>query len=72
MEVAMSTLNKSTKTARSSRLLSLSHVKQGLANWSRRARSRKELMNLSDRCLNDIGIARHNSGLKSCKPFWMA
>jgi uncharacterized protein YjiS (DUF1127 family) len=50
----------------------LSHVKQGFANWSRRARSRKELMNLSDRCLNDIGIARHSSGLKSCKPFWMA
>jgi len=50
----------------------LRHVKQGFANWSRRARSRKELMNLSDRCLNDIGIARHSSGLKSCKPFWMA
>jgi uncharacterized protein YjiS (DUF1127 family) len=47
-------------------------MKQGLANWSRRARSHKELMNLSVRCLNDIGIERHNSGLKSCKPFWMA
>ena len=68
----MTTLNKSTKTARPFRLLSLSHVREGLANWSRRARSRKELMNLSDRCLNDIGIARHSSGLKSCKPFWMA
>ena len=68
----MSILNKSTKTARPSRLSSLRHVTQGFANWSRRARSRKELMNLSDRCLNDIGIARHNSGLKSWKPFWMA
>jgi len=68
----MTTLNKSTKTARQFRLLTLSHVKQGFANWSSRARSRKELMNLSDRCLNDIGIARHSSGLKSCKPFWMA
>ena len=68
----MSTLNKSTKTARLPRLLSLSHVKQGFANWTRRARSRKELMNLSDRCLSDIGIARHSSGLKACKPFWMA
>ena len=68
----MSTLDKSSKTARPSRLLSLSHFKQGLANWSRRARSRKELMNLSDRCLNDIGVARHSSGLKACKPFWMA
>jgi uncharacterized protein YjiS (DUF1127 family) len=72
MEEAVSILSKSTKTARPPRLLSLGHVKQGLANWSRRARSRKELMNLSDRCLNDIGIARHSSGLKSCKPFWMA
>ena len=68
----MSILNKSTKTARPPRLLSFSQVRQGLANWSRRARSRKELMNLSDRCLNDIGIARQSSGLKSCKPFWMA
>jgi uncharacterized protein YjiS (DUF1127 family) len=72
MEEAVSILSKSTKTARPPRLLSLRHVKQGFANWSRRARSRKELMNLSDRCLNDIGIARHSSGLKSCKPFWMA
>ncbi len=68
----MSTLDKSPKTARPPRLLSFRHVKQGFANWSRRARSRKELMNLSDRCLHDIGIARHSSGLKSCKPFWMA
>lgn len=68
----MSILSKSIKTDRPSRLLSLGHVKQGFANWSRRARSRKELMNLSDRCLHDIGIARHSSGLKSCKPFWMA
>ena len=72
MEEAVSILSKSTKTARPPRLLSLSHVKQGFANWSRRARSRKELMNLSDRGLSDIGIARHSSGLKSCKPFWMA
>ena len=68
----MTILNNSAKTARSSRLPTLSQVRQGFANWSRRARSRKELMNLSDRCLNDIGIARHSSGFKSCKPFWMA
>jgi uncharacterized protein YjiS (DUF1127 family) len=67
----MSILGRNTKTARRSRLLAWSDVKRGLTNWSRRARSRKELMNLSDRCLNDIGIARHSSGLKSCKPFWM-
>ena len=68
----MTTLNKSAKTARPPRLLTLNGVKQGFANWSRRARSRKELLSLSDRCLHDIGIARHSSGLKSCKPFWMA
>ena len=60
----MGILNNNAKTARPLRLLSLRQVKQGLANWSRRARSRKELMNLDDRCLNDIGIARHSSGLK--------
>ena len=68
----MSALNKSSKTVHSSRRLSWSQMKQSFANWSRRARSRKELMNLSDRCLNDIGVARQNSGLKACKPFWMA
>ncbi len=68
----MSILSKKIKIARPPRLLSWSQVKQGLTSWSRRARSRKELMTLSDRCLNDIGIARHSSGPKACKPFWMA
>ena len=64
----MSVLSKNTKTARPFRLLTLSHVKQGFANWSRRARSRKELMNLSDRCLNDIGIA-HDLGPRPAVEF---
>lgn len=68
----MSILSKKIKIVRPPRLLSWSHVKQGLTSWSRRARSRKELMNLSDRCLDDIGIARRSSGLKACKPFWIA
>ena len=68
----MSILSRNTRTVHPRRPLSWNHVKQGLANWSRRARSHKELMNLSDRCLNDIGIERHSTGLRSCKPFWMA
>ena len=68
----MSILSRNTKTVHPRGPRSWNHMKQGLANWSRRARSHKELMNLSDRCLNDIGIERHSTGLKSCKPFWMA
>jgi len=68
----MSTITKSVGTVRARRPLSWRRVKRGFAIWFRGTRSRHELMNLSDACLRDIGLARHGSDLKSCKPFWMA
>ena len=49
-----------------------SQVKQGLAEWRRRAYSRGELMNLSDSSLRDIGLSRCSADFEASKPFWMA
>jgi len=47
-------------------------LKQHLVEWRHRARSRKELMSLNDRCLQDIGISRCTANFEASKPFWMA
>ncbi len=39
-----------------------------IATWLRR----RELADLSDRALQDIGVSRRHVGTESCKPFWMA
>jgi uncharacterized protein YjiS (DUF1127 family) len=45
-------------------------LKQKLVKWRSRACSRNELMSLSDRCLQDIGISRCTSDIEATKPFW--
>jgi uncharacterized protein YjiS (DUF1127 family) len=40
-------------------------VKQYLVEWCHRARSRNELMGLSDRCLQDIGMPRRQFSQKA-------
>lgn len=47
-------------------------VKERLAEWRLRVRSRNELMNLNDRILQDIGLSRSTADLEAAKPFWMA
>ncbi len=59
------------RTIHRHRVLRWSRVKQNLAEWHRRARSRNELMGLSDRCLRDIGISRSAADFEASKPFWM-
>jgi len=39
--------------------------------WRRRVHSRHELLNLSDRTLRDIGVARCDAGIEGPKLFWM-
>jgi uncharacterized protein YjiS (DUF1127 family) len=46
-------------------------LKTHLGNWRRRAHSRHELMNLSDRTLRDIGVARCDAGIEGPKLFWV-
>ncbi len=72
MEGAMSTLSLEVMIGRPHRGLRWSRVKQGFVEWRHRARSRRELMSLSDRCLQDIGISRCTMDFEASKPFWMA
>jgi uncharacterized protein YjiS (DUF1127 family) len=46
-------------------------LKQALSEWRRHARSRAELVNLSDKCLQDIGLSRCPADRETYKPFWM-
>jgi uncharacterized protein YjiS (DUF1127 family) len=59
-------------TSRSDRLSRWSKVTRHIAEWCIRARSRNELMNLSDRTLRDIGVSRYDAEFEASKPFWMA
>lgn len=40
--------------------------------WRRRARGRRELAVLCDRCLRDIGVTRYDADHEARKPFWRA
>jgi uncharacterized protein YjiS (DUF1127 family) len=46
-------------------------LKTHLGRCRRRAYSRHELMNLSDRTLRDIGVARCDAGVEGPKLFWV-
>jgi uncharacterized protein YjiS (DUF1127 family) len=41
-----------------------------IAEWRRRARSRRELAVLCDRCLRDMGATRYDADREVRKPFW--
>jgi uncharacterized protein YjiS (DUF1127 family) len=43
-----------------------------VAEWRRRARSRRELAALCDRCLRDIRVTRYDAYREASKPFWRA
>ena len=68
----MSTMSLDITTLRSRRRLCWSQVKEGLAEWRRRAHSRSELMTLSNSDLRDIGLSRSSTNIEASKPFWMA
>jgi uncharacterized protein YjiS (DUF1127 family) len=68
----MSTMNLSLSTFRLHQVSRWSQLKNHFAEWRRRARSRGELMSLSDGSLQDIGVCRGDAQLEASKPFWMA
>jgi len=41
-----------------------------VAEWQARSRSRRELMSLDDRTLQDIGMSRGDAYMEYGKPFW--
>ena len=71
VDVAMST-NLNIMAVRPLLGLRLRQVKERFAKWRRQMRSRAELINLSDRCLQDIGMSRCTADFEASKPFWMA
>ncbi len=68
----MSTMSLEVMIGRQHRGFCWSEVAQRLVEWRHRARSRSELMGLSDRCLQDIGMSPCTSVFEASKPFWMA
>jgi len=67
----MSAMSLDVISARQRRVFLWRQMKHGPAEWRRRARSRNQLVNLSDRTLQDIGISRCMAHWEACKPFWM-
>lgn len=61
----MSTVSLNGTTVRSRRLR-WSQVKQGVAEWRFRARSRNDLMGFSDKVLQDIGVSRCTARRVTC------
>ena len=45
--------------------------KKTFIEWRRRARSRRELIGMSERNLMDIGLSRCDASFEASKPFWM-
>jgi uncharacterized protein YjiS (DUF1127 family) len=43
-----------------------------ITEWHRRARSRRELATLCDRCLRDMRMTRYDIDKEVRKPFWRA
>jgi len=68
----MSTMNLGIGVGRPRHAFSWSHMQRTVTEWHRRTNSRNELANLSDRCLQDIGLSRGIANFEAAKPFWMA
>ncbi len=70
----MSTFTLTTRTyrrqAESSLPISMTRVLALAGSWYRRARQRRQLADLSDRQLADIGISRAEACAEAGKPFW--
>jgi uncharacterized protein YjiS (DUF1127 family) len=50
----------------------LAHLGKLFSEWRCRARSRRELAVLCDRCLRDMGVTRYDVKQEVRKPFWRA
>jgi uncharacterized protein YjiS (DUF1127 family) len=48
-----------------------SRLKHLFSGWHRHESSRRELMNLSDRTLQDIGLSRGETKSEASKLFWL-
>jgi uncharacterized protein YjiS (DUF1127 family) len=65
----MSTADRNTRNGRTPSRWN--RIRHSFVEWRRRARSRDELMGLSERTLRDIGVTRCDCASEASKPFWM-
>ncbi|CAH1043131.1 DUF1127 domain-containing protein [Halomonas sp. TD01] len=49
---------------------SLAQIRCQLRQLQQRRRSRRQLLTLDDRLLEDVGITRTQAQKEGCKPFW--
>ncbi len=68
----MKTMSLNVVAGRPRRVWRWAEAKQRLTTWRINARSRSELMSLSDRYLQDIGVSRCTAEFEASKTFWMA
>jgi len=66
MTLGYQALAQASGAAAGTRLCSLLRV------WQQRAHQRRQLLTLSDRQLDDIGISREQADGEAAKPFWQA
>lgn len=60
------------RVVRTPRRHALGELRALFSEWRRRARGRRELGALCDRCLRDIGATRYDAQQEIRKPFWRA
>ena len=53
-----------------STLKAVARTAELVAEWQARSRSRRDLMALDDRTLQDIGLSRGDAYMEYSKPFW--
>ena len=68
----MSTMSLNLTAIGPSVVLRWTQLKQTVAEWRRRVRSRSELANLNESDLKDSGISRSMADFEASKPFWIA
>ena len=68
--VLMASLGRSLSLALATTLKGLARAAGLVAEWRARSRSRRELMALDDRLLQDIGLGRGDAYMEYSKPFW--
>jgi uncharacterized protein YjiS (DUF1127 family) len=69
-EEAMSSMSPDVMVGRPHRVPYWRQVGQGFAEWRHNAHLHHELMTLSDRYLQDIGISSSTADIRPSKPFW--
>jgi uncharacterized protein YjiS (DUF1127 family) len=66
----MSIVTLSISAVRSRRFPHWNEVEAVFTEWRQRARTRRDLMALSDRDLWDMGLTRMDADNEASKPFW--